>query len=443
MLQITALPGALFITFENFRYFCAIHSSNRHLLSKGGRAINDFDDTQLLQLFVTQGSEVAFGQLVERHLHFVYSVCLRELDDPALAEDVTQAVFLILLRKAASLQHQTILVGWLFHTARFAAKNALRQERRRRTREHEVVEAMQQELQQQERPEPEDTWQALEPLLHDALATLSRHEREAVLLRYFGEKSLKEVGHMQGIPENTARMRVSRAIEKLRRYFKNHGVAVPIPLLTILLAERAVQAAPGISATLITEEIFHLGVVAGGSASAAGLLTSQGHIIQAQIISQGVLKSMLIQKVKVIAIAVGFSLMTVGVSRSVSLSLGHQNQRPGVLAEVVTIAKSYSLQLAGVGPNGITLEAVTDSKGNFATTRTDNNIRYTLTGRIRKVEDGNISLAFNLKTAGRRGNRSSTMAITCPLDGQPHPVQPQPEPELWTLTVTETPPSSR
>lgn len=309
-----------------------------------------------------------------------------------------------------------------------------------------MVEAMQQQLEQQQREcqGAEEAWQALEPMLHDALATLNRHEREAVLLRYFGEKSLKEVGRLQGIPENTARMRISRAIEKLRRYFKNHGIAVPIPLLTVLLAERTVQAAPGISAVFITEEIFQLGAASAATAGAStvGLLHSQGHINQAYIISQGVLKSMFIQKATVVAIAVGFSLATVGVARSVSLSSGGPKQGASVMAKKAPIAKSYSLKLAGVGSDAITLEATSDVNGNFAAIHTDNKIRYALSGRIGQVAADNISLSFNLKTTGRGGNRSSSVAFTCPLDGKFHPVQPQPEPELWMLAVSETPQSS-
>ena len=139
---------------------------------------HDTEDFQLLHRFVADGSQEAFSKLVERHLNFVYAVCLREVRDAALAEDVTQAVFLILARKAPAIRHGVVLVGWLFKTARFAAKNAMRQEARRQAAEREVIEEMAQRANQ------EDCWQEIEPLLHEGIAGLGTQEREAVLLRY-------------------------------------------------------------------------------------------------------------------------------------------------------------------------------------------------------------------------------------------------------------------
>jgi DNA-directed RNA polymerase specialized sigma24 family protein len=80
-------------------------------------------DWKLLRDYVDKGSQEAFAALVERHVDFVYSVCRREVRDAALAEDVTQVVFLILAQKAKTFGTGTILVSWLFQTARFAARN--------------------------------------------------------------------------------------------------------------------------------------------------------------------------------------------------------------------------------------------------------------------------------------------------------------------------------
>src|SRR5688572_21746864 len=89
------------------------------------------NDRELLRQFVEQSSRASFDELVERHIDLVYSVCLREVQDAALAEDATQVVFLLLATKAGTLSAETLIPGWLFNTARFVSRNALKQERRR------------------------------------------------------------------------------------------------------------------------------------------------------------------------------------------------------------------------------------------------------------------------------------------------------------------------
>ena len=96
-------------------------------------------DRQLLQRFIRDNSQEAFAALTARYLNLVYAVCRRELGDADAAEDVTQAVFLILARKAPSLRRDVVLSGWLFQTARFAAKNARTQEQRRKAYEEKAL----------------------------------------------------------------------------------------------------------------------------------------------------------------------------------------------------------------------------------------------------------------------------------------------------------------
>ncbi|MBV9469856.1 MAG: sigma-70 family RNA polymerase sigma factor, partial [Abitibacteriaceae bacterium] len=140
-------------------------------------------DYQLLQEYTEHNSQAAFAALVEQYVGLVYSTALREVCNAALAEDVTQVVFIILARKAAGLRKGTILGGWLFHTTRFVAKNALQQEARRQQREQKAAANVAVEFQMARAGQQE--WDQIEPLLHRALATLRNEERNAVLLRFF------------------------------------------------------------------------------------------------------------------------------------------------------------------------------------------------------------------------------------------------------------------
>src|SRR5208282_6888600 len=117
------------------------------------------DDLTLLREYARRNSEEAFAALVSRHVNLVYSVALRQVRDPHLAEEITQAVFIILARKAKSLGPKTILSGWLCRTARYVSANALTMQRRRQRREQEAY--MKSILNE---PEP-DAWRQIAPLL--------------------------------------------------------------------------------------------------------------------------------------------------------------------------------------------------------------------------------------------------------------------------------------
>src|SRR6202142_2242774 len=97
--------------------------------------LTSMDDWQLLQAYANDRSEAAFAELVRLHVDWVYSVALRHVGDPHLAEDVVQSVFVLLARKARDLSPGIQVGGWLFRPTRLVAGHARRAEQRRKTRE--------------------------------------------------------------------------------------------------------------------------------------------------------------------------------------------------------------------------------------------------------------------------------------------------------------------
>jgi|GEM_PF-5926642 len=199
-------------------------------------------DAELLRAYVEHGAEAAFTAIVERHKGMVYASALRQTGDAGLAEEITQAVFVVLARKAATLKPGTILSGWLFRATRFATSDALKCERRRTRREQEAS------LMNPPDTDPDDEsaalWQEIAPVLDESLARLGDKDRHALLLRFFDQKNLAEVGRALGLSEDGARRRVQRALEKLRGLLGKRGVAVPAVVLASALAANAAPAAP-------------------------------------------------------------------------------------------------------------------------------------------------------------------------------------------------------
>src|SRR5688572_33219123 len=133
------------------------------------------DDWQLISEYAKNGSERAFRELVERHLGLVHSVALRQVRDPELAREVSQAVFILLARKAASFRDSVVLSAWLFRTTRFVAARAVRSEARRLRREQEA-------FRMQEFQSPSEAAPHLGPVLDEALGELSESDRRALLI---------------------------------------------------------------------------------------------------------------------------------------------------------------------------------------------------------------------------------------------------------------------
>lgn len=194
------------------------------------------NDNILVNTFVRNRSETAFASLVTRHYRLVYSVCRREGCDSAMAEDVTQVVFLILSQKAKTIHNANSLSTWLFQTARLASRNALRHEQNLRKREETAMNNESNDLNN-----PEAIWTSISPVLHDAIQSLADRDKDIVLRRYYDDMSYREIANIQRITEDAARQRVLRAIEKLRRYLHRHGVEISASVLAVLMAENCLH----------------------------------------------------------------------------------------------------------------------------------------------------------------------------------------------------------
>jgi RNA polymerase sigma factor (sigma-70 family) len=220
-------------------------------------------DSELLRQFARTNSQDAFAELVDRHVNLVYSAALRQVNgDGHFAKDVAQTVFADLARKAGSLSRRENLTGWLYTSAHFAAAKIARGENRRRDREEKFMREPANESGAGVPPVQsanEIEWEKIRPALDDAMHELKETDREAVLLRYFENRPFAEVGAKLGLNENAARMRVERALEKLRAIFEKRGIATATALASVISAN-AIQIAPAnLAATLTAASIAAAG----------------------------------------------------------------------------------------------------------------------------------------------------------------------------------------
>jgi RNA polymerase sigma factor (sigma-70 family) len=206
----------------------------------------DANDMDLIRQFARDNSEAAFTELVRRHINLVYSVARRCTGNDGDAHDVTQAVFIILARKAAGLREKTLLTGWLYETTRFAAARLLRTNARRHAREQEAY--MQSTLNE---ADTAAIWEKLSPHLETAMGKLNAADRTLLVLRFYENKSGPETAALLGIREDAAHKRVTRAIEKLRKVFAQRGVTLSGAAIAGAVSANSVQAAPvGLALTI-------------------------------------------------------------------------------------------------------------------------------------------------------------------------------------------------
>lgn len=251
------------------------------------------DDRDLVRAFNEARSEAAFAELVGRHVGFVYRTALRVLDgDVHAAKDVSQSVFIDLASKASTLDNRPSLTGWLHTSTVYAATKAIRSARRRHAREQEAL--MMQEPSQTDGPGIE--WERLQPDLDALLLELKEPDREALLLRFFRQCSFAELGRKLGVTDNAARMRVERALDKLRNGLARRGMTSSASALAVLLARQSVGAAPdGLAASIVASSMAAVATATGPTTVVAAVMSHAKPIAAGMLIAAGIVAPALLQ----------------------------------------------------------------------------------------------------------------------------------------------------
>ena len=266
--------------------------------------MHDATDMDLLRQYADGNSDDAFAVLVTRHVDLVFSAALRKTGNPHAAEEITQAVFIILAQKAGRIVDKTILPGWLYQTARLTASGFLRRETRRVRREQKAY------MQTASHAvAPDETWEQLAPLLEDAMGQLGDKDRAALVLRFFGGKSFAEVAAAAGVSENAAKKRVIHALEKLHRYFSKRGVSSTTAIIADAISANSVQTAPVALAKAV--------------AASGSTLT----------LIKGALKIMAWTKAKTAIVAGAAAVLTVGTITIIVKESQHSANKPFVIVK--------------------------------------------------------------------------------------------------------------
>lgn len=221
-----------------------------------GHFLIEMNDGQLLRRFALEGDDSAFRELAQRHLGLVHATATRRMGDTHAAADVSQAVFCLLVRKARGLFEVADLGGWLHRATCWKASEYERAERRRRARE-QVSTTWNPDMNS---ATPDEVWKELAPILDVCLDRLDDADREILLARFYRRRALREIGVELRLTEDAARMRVQRALERLRRLLVTSGasaltgMAATIPggvSLEDLLSERLAMPTPSDLATRV------------------------------------------------------------------------------------------------------------------------------------------------------------------------------------------------
>jgi RNA polymerase sigma factor (sigma-70 family) len=233
-------------------------------------------DAECVEAFVRRRDENAFRQLVERYGPIVYSAARRQARDEQSAEDITQAVFIVLIRKAGGVNPQN-LAGWLIKTTYLVARQARRTEARRNRRQ--TIAASIGAKMNEPTSESDADWREIAPLLDEALWRLSERDRNVLCMRFLHERPISEVAAVMGISEPAAAKRVERALARLRRDFAARGVTVAVAAIAATLSARSAEACPPGLVEAVAAKA--LAAAHGAAATSSAGLLAKGIILMA------------------------------------------------------------------------------------------------------------------------------------------------------------------
>lgn len=194
-------------------------------------------DDQLLRR-AAGGEREAIDAIIRSYANLVHGIAMRQIDDAQTAADISQAVFIIFVQKIRSIRHAGALPGWFLRTTQFAVRDAKRAAIRRRFHEHQA--ARPEPIMDSPIPEQDSNLK----LIDEGIASLNRTDGNLILMRYFQNRQVDAIASSIGISEQTARKRITRAIERLRRFFADRGAAITVAGVTGLLSSAASQSAP-------------------------------------------------------------------------------------------------------------------------------------------------------------------------------------------------------
>jgi RNA polymerase sigma factor (sigma-70 family) len=211
----------------------------------GSSQLDERSDGQLLEQFVLRRDERAFATLVQRYSRLVYGVCLRLLQNSHDADDAFQATFLVLAKKAPSLDRQGPLGNWLYTVAYRTATKARAAIAKRRFREMQALETP------MAIPTRDGEWEELRPVLDEELNRLPEKYRVLLVLCYLEGKTHQEAARELGWPSGSLSRRMNRARELLRRRLTRRGITLSSVLLFALISRKAAAASvsPAVMAT--------------------------------------------------------------------------------------------------------------------------------------------------------------------------------------------------
>jgi RNA polymerase sigma factor (sigma-70 family) len=307
------------------------------------------DDCELLRRFARERDEEAFAGLVRRHGPLVLGVCRRLLQHEQDAEDVFQATFLVLARRASSIRKREAVGSWLYGVARRLALQAQADAVRRQARERQVASVPWKES------HPEIVWRDLRPVLDEEVAALPQVYRDAFILCHLQGLTNEQASRELACPLGTVLSRLARARQILRDRLTQRGITLSTAVLTAALAENAVTAA--VPAAYLDQTMKAAVVFAANKAAAAGAVSAH-----AATLAEGVLRSMYFSTLRCVAglvLAVGIISTAVYSQQGAGKELPENTQRKD--ADTDKAPASAPAELAGKNAPAPRLEKLDDS----------------------------------------------------------------------------------